>query len=142
MSAALGLIQLRRIEELLAKRSRVAALYTERLSANDLIHIPFIQKSTTRMSWFVYVVQIRKPANRNGIIRILEERGIPSRPYFAPIHLQPFYVERFGYRKGDFPVTEKLGDTCLALPFSGVMSESQVDWVCTELIKAGKESKS
>ena len=59
----------------------------------------------------------------------LKARGIPTRPYFTPIHLQPFYVEKFGYQRGDFPATEALGDTCLALPFSSVMSEEEVSYV-------------
>jgi perosamine synthetase len=63
----------------------------------------------------------------------LREQGIPSRPYFTPIHLQPFYVKEFGYQRGDFPVTEKAGDMCLALPFSSVMTEEQVDYVCEAL---------
>ena len=66
----------------------------------------------------------------------LLESGIPTRPYFTPIHLQPFYVERFGYHRGDFPVAEKLGDTCLALPFSGRMTEEQVEHVCQQLARA------
>ena len=61
------------------------------------------------------------------------ERGIPVRPYFLPIHLQPYMVERFGYQPGDFPVTEDLGARGLALPFSGVMTEEQVDLVCRTL---------
>jgi len=64
----------------------------------------------------------------------LEERGIPSRPYFTPIHLQPFYRERFGYREGDFPVTEAVARSVLALPFSGVMTEEQVEYVCDQLV--------
>ena len=55
------------------------------------------------------------------------------RPYFLPIHLQPYLVERFGYRPGDFPVTEDLGARGLALPFSGKMSEEQVEQVCQAL---------
>jgi perosamine synthetase len=47
--------------------------------------------------------------------------------------LQPYMVERFGYRMGDFPVTEDLGLRSLALPFSGVMQEDQVDYVCQKL---------
>ena len=50
--------------------------------------------------------------------------------------MQPYLVERFGYRKGDFPVTEDLGERGLALPFSGKMSEEQVDQVCLALGKA------
>ena len=59
--------------------------------------------------------------------------GIPVRPYFLPIHLQPYMVERFGYKPGDFPVTEDLGERGLALPFSGVMTEDQVELVCRAL---------
>jgi dTDP-4-amino-4,6-dideoxygalactose transaminase len=85
------------------------------------------------MSWFVYVVRINPPANRDEVVRLLAEAGIPSRPYFTPIHLQPFYREKFGYQRGDLPVTERLGDTSLALPFSGVMTEEQVDCICQKI---------
>lgn len=133
LSAALGCVQMQRIHELLAKRERVAAWYNERLADMELIERPTISAATTRMSWFVYVVRIKPPASRDVVMRHLAAAGIPSRPYFTPIHLQPFYRKRFGFRRGDFPVTERLGDTSLALPFSGVMTESQVDMVCERL---------
>ena len=133
MSAALGLAQLGRIEELLAGRERVAHWYDERLEDVELVERPHIAPTTARMSWFVYVVRVRPPARRDEVLRRLAEAGVPSRPYFAPIHLQPFYREEFGYRRGDFPVAERLGDVSLALPFSGVMTEDQVDRVCTAL---------
>jgi perosamine synthetase len=133
MSAALGLAQMQRIEELLAEREQVARWYNERLADLEFIERPYIAPTTTRMSWFVYVVRVKPPANRDEIMRKLTEAGIPSRPYFTPIHLQPFYREKFGYQRGDFPVTEYLGDVCLALPFSGVMTETQVGQVCAAL---------
>jgi dTDP-4-amino-4,6-dideoxygalactose transaminase len=133
MSAALGLSQLKRIDALLANRRQVAGWYTERLDGVEGVETPYIAPTTTRMSWFVYVVRIAPEIGRNRVMAALKEQGIPSRPYFTPIHLQPFYVETFGYRRGDFPVTEAAGDTCLALPFSGVMTEQQVDLVCQAL---------
>jgi perosamine synthetase len=133
LSAALGLVQIQRIEELLAKREQVARWYNERLADAELIERLHIAPTTTRMSWFVYVVRIKPPADRDDVMRKLAEAGIPSRPYFTPIHLQPFYREKFGYQRGDFPVTETLGDVSLALPFSGVMTEEQVDYVCQQL---------
>ena len=133
MSAALGLVQVQRIEELLAKRAQVAQWYNDRLAGVELIERPYIALTTTRMSWFVYVVRIRPPADRNDIMQKMAAAGIPSRPYFSPIHLQPFYQEKFGYQRGDFPITENLGDISLALPFSSVMTETQVDQVCTAL---------
>jgi dTDP-4-amino-4,6-dideoxygalactose transaminase len=66
----------------------------------------------------------------------LEVAGVPTRPYFSPIHLQPFYRERFGYAPGDFPMTEALGETCLALPFCGTMARADVERVCRELAAA------
>jgi perosamine synthetase len=133
MSAALGVTQMGRIEELLGKRARVAAWYDQRLGDMELLERPYIAPTTTRMSWFVYVVRIKPPASRDEVIGRLAELGIPSRPYFTPIHLQPFYRAQFGYGRGDFLITEYLGDVCLALPFSSVMTESQVDRVCEAL---------
>ena len=136
LSAALGLAQLSRLDELLAKRERVAGWYHERLRAVEGIRLPCVAPTTTRMSWFVYVIRLAPGIDRNAVMATLQERGIPSRPYFAPLHLQPFYAERFGYRRGDLPVTEAWGDTCLALPFSSVMNEGQIDYVCEHLTAA------
>ena len=136
MSAALGRAQLARLDELLAKREQVAAWYRTRLKDIEFLKLPHILPSTTRMSWFVFVVRLAPQVDRGRLASLLEEVGIPTRPYFAPIHLQPYMVERFGYRAGDFPVTEELGRCSIALPFSGVMSEDQVDLVCTELKRA------
>jgi dTDP-4-amino-4,6-dideoxygalactose transaminase len=147
LSAALGLVQTQRLDELLAKRAQVAAWYNQRLAEVELVELPQVAPSTTRMSWFVYVVRIKPPAARDEVMRRLSEAGIPSRPYFTPIHLQLFYREKFGYREGDFPVTEHLGKVSLALPFSGVLTEGQVDRVCATLQKIlevnqnGKHSK-
>jgi dTDP-4-amino-4,6-dideoxygalactose transaminase len=133
MSAALGLAQIARIEEMLARRAQVAQWYNERLADVRWIERPHIAPATTRMSWFVYVIRVRPPLERDEVMRKLGEAGVPCRPYFTPIHLQPFYRQRFGYGRGDFPVTERLGDVSLALPFSGVMTEEQVDTVCRQL---------
>ncbi len=133
MSAALGLSQVKRLGELLAKRAQVAAWYNLHLQAEELIEVPQIVATTTGMSWFVYVIRIKPPAQRAIVIQQLQAMGVPSRPYFTPIHLQPFYRKKFGYERGDFPITEYLGDVSLALPFSGVMTEEQVAYVCRQV---------
>jgi dTDP-4-amino-4,6-dideoxygalactose transaminase len=130
MSAAMGASQMSRLDEILSKREQVAAWYESRLKAIAGVEIPFIESFTTRTSWFVYVIRFDKKINRDEMAQKLEARGIPVRPYFLPIHLQPYMVERFGWREGDFPVTEDLGRRGLAIPFSGVMTEEQVDYVC------------
>ena len=130
MSAALGTVQISRLDELLTKREQVAAWYEARLSEIPGVEIPIVVSNTTRMSWFVYVVRFDAKIDRDALAEHLKAKGVPVRPYFVPIHLQPYMVERFGYREGDFPVTEDLGRRGLALPFSGVMTEEQVEYVC------------
>lgn len=133
ISAALGVVQMSRLDELLTKRERVAAWYEERLAEIPGVESLQIVPETTRMSWFVYVVRFKPHIDRDAVASTLKERGVPARPYFIPIHMQPYMVARYGYKDGDFPVTEDLGRRNLALPFSGVMSEIQVDQVCSNL---------
>jgi dTDP-4-amino-4,6-dideoxygalactose transaminase len=136
LSAALGRSQMERLDTLLDKRERVAGWYTERLNTIDGVEVPRIVESTTRMSWFVYVIRLARGLDQFEIAEQLAAQGVPSRPYFAPIHLQPYFKEKFGYRSGDFPVTEDLGSRSLALPFSGVMTEQDVEYVCDAIAKA------
>ena len=131
--AALGLVQLRRLDHMLGQREQIAKWYTERLQEVDGVTVPIDPAGTTRASWFVYVVRLEPESLRDLVMKELQTRGIQSRVYFPPIHLQPFYRKQFGYGRGDFPITEAAGDSCLALPFSSLMSEEQVDHVCREL---------
>ena len=136
MSAALGLSQLARIDELLQKRERVARMYGEHLRRVERVTAPVVAPTTTRQSWFVYVVRLAPDVDRQAIMARLHEQGIACRPYFTPIHLQPFYVERFGYRPGSFPVTEAVAQSTLALPFHGELDEETVALVCKALREA------
>lgn len=130
MSAALGKIQMGRLEELIRNREQVAEWYNQRLAEIDEIEIPQLAAETSRTSWFVYVIRVKRGIERGLLADYLDQHGIPARPYFIPIHLQPYMLERFGYRKGDFPISEDLGQRGLALPFSGVMRQDQVADVC------------
>ncbi len=136
LSAALGLSQIKRLDALLDARQRTANWYNQHLAKIDDVQVPVVVDTTTRMSWFVYVIQVSKKINRDVLAEVLKQKGIPVRPYFLPIHLQPYMVEKFGYQPGDFPVTEDLGKRCLALPFSGVMTEEEVVTVCQNLAEA------
>jgi perosamine synthetase len=133
MSAALGVTQMQRLDALVSKRLKVADWYNQRIHEIPGIEAPTIARYTTRVSWFVYVVHFARELDRDNIAKKLEALGIPARPYFLPIHLQPYIMERFGYSEGIFPVTEDLGQRGLALPFSGVMEEGQVERVCQAL---------
>jgi perosamine synthetase len=132
LSAALGVAQLRRLSDLRAGRDRVAQAYRERLSLHEWLTLPTPQ-SGADVDWFVYVVRLSETIDRDDVINELGLRGIPTRPYFSPIHLQPFYRSEFSYRPGDYPVTERVATTTLALPFSSLLSDADIDRVCLEL---------
>lgn len=136
MSAALGYSQMGRFETLLLKRQQVADWYKEHLEGIEEIDLPVLVDSTTRVSWFVYVIRVSKKINRDRYAKLLIEKGVPVRPYFSPIHLQPYMRDMFGYQVGDYPVTEELGRQSLAIPFSGSMTEEDVVYVCQALAEA------
>lgn len=135
ISAALGASQLRRIETFLAKRERVARLYTEKLERLPLVRPPAV-KPGVRMSWFVYVVTLADGLHRDAVMQRMESRGIPVRGYFLPVHLQPYMRERFGYRGGELPITESVSRRTIALPFHNNLSESEIEQVVEALAEA------
>lgn len=134
MSAALGEVQASRIDIMIDKRANVAKWYSERLATIPGIEVPIVVPTTTRISWFVYVIRFSQDLDRDQIAQKLGERGVPARPYFIPIHQQPYMVSRFGFQDGDFPITEDIGKRSLAIPFSSVMTEEQVDYVCQSIV--------
>jgi|GEM_PF-853545 len=138
LSAALGCSQMERIEEILEKRASVAEMYGEKLAEVEKVQVPYIAPYVSRMSWFVYVIRLERGIDRNKVIKYLNEEGVQCKPYFTPIHLQPFYRKMFGYKEGDFPVTEDVTGRTIALPFFNNLKEEQIDYV-VEKLKEGIE---
>lgn len=128
MSAALGLSQLARIETLLERRSRVAAWYDERFEGAPGLSLPRVAEDV-RKSWFAYVVMLEPGIDRRRFMANLDRRGIPTRAYFPPVHLQPYVRERLATRNGQLPITEALAERTVALPFYGGLSEAEVERV-------------
>lgn len=131
MSAALGTSQLGRIETTIAARARVADGYLDALADFDAVVLPVVAPDV-RMSWFVFVVRLADRftrADRDRTLAALAERGIGCRDYFQPIHLQPFICDLLGTKRGDFPVTEAVGDRTISLPFFPQMRHGDVERV-------------
>jgi perosamine synthetase len=133
MGCAIGLVQLRRLDGMLADRARVAGWYREALAGIEGLALPCEEAPGARRGWFVFVVQLPHGVDRDETVRALAARGIQSKPYLPAIHLMSFYRERFGHREGEFPVCEDVAARSLALPFFPAMSERQVERVAEEL---------
>ncbi len=136
VSAAIGVAQLERADELLARRARVAELYGERLAGVNGLVLPLADRGAERRGWFVYVVALPERADRDAVIAELAARGIAAKAYLPCIHLLPYYRERFGFRGGEFPVAEGFAGRSLGLPFFTAMTEGQVDRVAGALAAA------
>jgi perosamine synthetase len=137
INCALGIAQLERLEEMLARREKVARMYNQKLKGLKEVKIPYVSPNV-KISWFVYVITLTEGLSefRNQIINRLRQNGVGCSNYFAPIHLQPFYVKMFGYKKGDFPITEHISERTIALPFYNNLNEEQIDYIVKELKSA------
>ncbi len=135
INCALGIVQLSRIEEIMAKRRQVANWYQEMLATDDRLIVP-IETDGCDISWFVFVVRLAETFTQQERDRILEDmkdKEIQVSNYFPPVHLQPFISERFGYKKGDFPLTESVCERTIALPFYNNLTKDEVAIVCKTL---------
>jgi dTDP-4-amino-4,6-dideoxygalactose transaminase len=130
MSAALGLSQLRRLDDLLQRRAAVARRYSTLLAGVEGVTPLAPPRRGMTVSWFLYAIRLAPDIDRDHLRERLAARGITSQPYFWPIHLQPFYIERFGFRPGDFPAAEAAGRSMLALPFGPNVSDDDIAYVC------------
>jgi perosamine synthetase len=135
INCALGIVQLSRIDEIKAKRRQVAAWYQQMLADDERLIVP-VEQDGCEISWFVFVVRLADKftlEQRNGILQAMRDQGIQVSNYFPPVHLQPFMVEQFGYSEGDFPVTESVCKSTIALPFYNNLSKDEAAVVCKTL---------
>ncbi len=135
VSAAIGVAQMRRFDEIVARRQKVASLYMDRLlGVHDLV-LPTVEPGD-ETSWFVYVVRLAAgygSEERDRIIRGLRNHDVGCADYFPCIHLQPFYREMFGHGPGAYPVAESVSQRTIALPFHARLGEREVDLVAQTL---------
>jgi perosamine synthetase len=133
IACAIGLVQLRRLDGMLADRARAAGWYREALGGIEGLGLPCPDAGGDRRGWFVFVVQVPRGSDRDEVIRALRAGGVQCKPYLPAIHLMSFYRERFGHREGEFPVCEDVAARSLALPFFPAMTEGQVARVAAAL---------
>ena len=132
INCALGIVQLSRIEQIRAKRKQVAKWYREILADDKRLIVPS-EPAGCDISWFVFVVRLTEEFNgqqRDRVLQDMKDKGIQVGNYFPPVHLQPFMVEQFGYKKGDFPITESVCERTIALPFYNNLKKDEVAIVC------------
>ena len=127
IQCALGLSQLNRLDDFVAKRRALAARYHEQFDSLDLpIKLP-LAHSLEDSSWHLYVVQFHKPEHplgRKELFTKLRESGIGTNVHYIPVHLQPYY-QKMGFKRGNFPVAEAYYQRAITLPLFQDLTETQ-----------------
>jgi perosamine synthetase len=133
LACALGRVQLRRLDEMLALRRQAAKRYDELLAAIPGLERPPLTLPRRELSWFVYVVRLPGAVDSGGVLTVLAREGIAAGRYFAPIHLQPAWRSRFAGSARNLGLTESIARRTLALPFFNRISMDQQEQVADAL---------
>ncbi|MFG1297422.1 DegT/DnrJ/EryC1/StrS family aminotransferase [Xanthobacter sp. V13C-7B] len=131
ITAALGLAQLERLEEILERRRYVEHLYYKYVQSFEGIKPPFTAPEVTEVHWFLFLVHLGtrfSKSSRDAIVDDLKVEKVESAAYSNPLHLQRHYFD-LGYRRGDFLVTEKVADRAIALPFHTHLTEDEIEFI-------------
>jgi UDP-4-amino-4,6-dideoxy-N-acetyl-beta-L-altrosamine transaminase len=141
IQAALGIHQLARLEQFLEVRSKYVAMYNEAFGETPEIQTPVVN-TDVRHAWHLYVIQLdleRLNINRAQFIEALREENIGTSVHFIPVHLHPHYHKTFGYKRGDFPNTERVYDRIVSLPLYPKMTEKDVEDVIAKVNKVVRQ---
>lgn len=136
MSCAMGVEQMKKIDYILKRRGQISAAYTRKLKGVKGIITPYVD-TKANPTWFVYSLRTEDNVSRDKMVEYLNANGVGSKAYFyPPIHLQPFYMEKYGFKGGEFPVTEKISNSAFIIPFFTEITGGQISRVCSVIEEA------
>jgi len=128
IQAAIGIHQIRRLDDFTTTRQRYARMYDEAFADLDTVETPLLHPGRNHV-YHLYVLRLnlrQLRIDRAQFIAELRSHNIGTSVHFIPVHLHPYYQEQFGYRRGDFPQAEAIYDEIVSLPLYPRMTESDV----------------
>lgn len=132
---ALGSNQLKKLNGWLKKRQEIASYYDEKLK--DILGLtPLKKRSHIEHAYHLYVIQFNETINRDKVYEKMLNRGIGVNVHYYPIHLQPFYMQKFNTLPGENPVAERVSEKILSLPIYPQLTHDDVDRVVKNLKEA------
>jgi perosamine synthetase len=135
VTAALGLAQLARIDQILARRKAVEAMYLEQMLSFEGIKPPYVAPDVDVVHWMLYVVHLGKRFGASACAQIVDDLAteqVEIVPYCQPLHQQHHYMQ-LGWKRGQLPLTERIADRALALPFHGHLQADHVEFIVATL---------
>ncbi len=142
INAALGLVQLKKMEQFRAAREAIAARYSDCFRDVSEVEVPVAQPEVVH-AWHLYVLRLRPSARitRDRLIEALKQRGIGSSQHFIPIHMHSYYQDAFGVRAEQFPVASAAAACSLSLPLYPDLGEREVERIAAavrQLVQHGE----
>jgi len=129
IACALGIQQLAKLDTNLARRRGIAQLYAEAFREFPGVIAPAV-RSEAKPAWHLYPIRLdleKLTANRAQVFRALRAENIGVNVHYIPVHLHPYYRDRYGYKGGEFPVAEGAYERLITLPMFHGMSDQDVD---------------
>lgn len=142
VAAALGLVQLERLDAMLARRTEIATRYRQAFSDDERLELLATHDDRDH-AWHLFVVKLKHEAlsiDRNRFIEILKERGIGTSVHFIPLHCHPYYRSTYQLQPDDLPVAHALYQRSVSLPIYSAMSDADVDRVIAAVLETLDES--
>lgn len=133
LPAALGLEQLKRIEFIVSEKQKIVERYNEAFKDDPIISPPFLPDYVDRHAWYMYAVNLKEGIDRDAVVEELKRRGIDTRLSFPPVHIQPYYMERFGFTEGSYPESFGAWSRLINLPIWVGLTSIDQDRVISEL---------
>jgi len=141
IQASLGLVQLEKLESFQLRRAEIVAKYNQEFKNYDALEIP-VAKAEVEHAWHLYVLKLNLEAlriNRNQFIEELKVRNIGTSVHFIPIHLHPYYRDKYGYKPEDFPVAFNNYQRIISLPLHAGLSDNDVQDVIAAVVEIVKK---
>ena len=137
IQAALGISQLQKLNQFIKRRREIVNLYNRVFSKSPNVIIPY-EKRGLNSAFHLYVLQIdfeKIGKTRTQIMNELKDKKIGTQVHYIPVHTQPYYQKKYGYKWSDFPVAEGYYNHCLSLPLYPKMTDQQVNYVIKKVIE-------
>jgi perosamine synthetase len=137
VACALGISQLKKLEENLSRRRAIAARYNSAFREIDSLMLPAV-RAGANPAWHLYPIRLnleRLSADRGRVFRALRAENIGVNVHYIPVHLHPYYRDQLGHRAGEYPVAENAYERLISLPMFHGMTDQDVDDVIAAVKK-------
>jgi len=137
LQASIGIHQMKKLDQMQKRREEIADMYNKSFGQIPQITIPTVKSYATH-AWHLYPIQVNSDLlsiNRNEFIEALKAENIGTSVHFIPLHLHPYYKEKYGFKGDDFPIAESLYNNEISLPIYPKMEDKDVEDVISAVKK-------